>query len=266
MSFPALLVRCPSCRSGTLAPDGPAKAVCGHCGGAFPVGDGFLDLLPPPETRPSFAQRAMEWPPLIGIYESRFWRRSPLFGLGFGIDFDGEQALVLRSLALRPGARVLDLACGPGIYTRPIARAIAPGTVIGLDLSGPMLRYATARAQRESIDNIVWVRASAFDLPLPDGAVDGVCCCAALHLFPDLPAALAEIFRVLKPGGRFAFGMARRLDGALGEIEDLTTAWSGLRARGRDDLLALFDRVGFRDARIDHARRIWQIGSAVRPD
>jgi hypothetical protein len=76
---------------------------------------------------------------------------------------------------------------------------------------------------------------------------------------------LSEILRVLKPGGRFACGMSRRLDGLLGDIEMMMTTWSGLTARGSDELRSLLDGAGFGNVKIHHSRRIWQIASAVRP-
>ncbi|GAA4870432.1 class I SAM-dependent methyltransferase [Actinomycetospora straminea] len=108
---------------------------------------------------------------------------------------------VARRLDLVGGETVLDLACGPGTLTRHLADAVgADGLVVGADLSPPMLRRA-ARAVRAA--NTVFVRADAMALPLRDGAVEAVCCSLCLQLVPDLDTALAQIRRVLAPGGRF---------------------------------------------------------------
>ena len=262
--LPADLILCPSCHQGRLAEDG-GKAVCAKCSATFPLANGVVDLLPPPTKKPGYAQRTMEWPWLVRVYESRWWRRSPLIAATLGCSFEEEQAHVLRSLALKPGGRALDLACGPGIYTRPLARAASGGIVVGLDISWPMLSYATARAREEGLENILWMRASAFEIPIADACLDGVCCCGALHLFSDLSRVLSEIRRVLKPGGRFACGMSRRLDGVLGDIEMATTTWSGLTARSSDELRALLEGAGLTRVEIHHSKRIWQIASAVRP-
>ncbi len=262
--MPSDLFRCPSCRQGFVSPQEDRSVRCGHCQATFPA-DGVIDLLPPPVKKPAYAQRTMEWPWLVRIYESRWFRRSRLAAAACGCTFEEEQALILRSLALRPDARILDLACGPGIHTRPIARAVPGGIVLGLDISWPMLSYATARAREESLDNIVWLRASALEIPIADASIDGVCCCGALHLFSDLPRVLSEILRVLKPGGRFACGMSRRPDGWLGDVEMLMTTWIGVTARASDELRSLLAGAGFHDVQIHHSRRMWQIASAVRP-
>jgi SAM-dependent methyltransferase len=265
MRLPANLLHCPACRTGFLAIHEDQQAHCGACRAAFPAVDGVIDLLPPATQKPGYAQRTMEWPWLVRMYESRWWRRNPVFAAGFGCSFEEEQAHILRSLALRTDARVLDLACGPGIYTRPIARAVPEGTALGLDISWPMLSYATARAREESVDNIVWLRASAFEIPIAGASLDAVSCCGALHLFADLSRVLSEIRRVLKPGGRFACGMSRRLDGRLGDLEMMTTTWSGLTARSSDELRSLLEGAGFGNAQILHSKRFWQIASAARP-
>ena len=111
----------------------------------------------------------------------------------------------------------------------------------------------------------MWLRASAFEIPIADESLDGVSCCGAMHLFADLSRVLSEILRVLKPGGRFACGMSRRLDGLLGDIEMMTTTWSGLSARSSDELVSLLEGVGFANVEIHHSQRIWQIASAARP-
>jgi len=101
----------------------------------------------------------------------------------------------VRALALPPGSTVLDLACGTGDLCRELAaNGLAP---IGADLSFGMLAAARTDAPL--------VHADALRLPLPDGVVDGVTCGFALRNFVDLPAFLAEVARVLRPGGRIAF-------------------------------------------------------------
>lgn len=264
MKQTSALIRCPACRRGFLSIGEGVSARCAECRKEFPVADGMIDLLPAVKQTPHFAQRAMEWPPLVRIYESRLWRRSPFLAVPFGFSFEKEQEYVLRALDLQPDARVLDLACGPGIYTRPIARAVTRGVTIGLDLSLPMLSYATARAHDEGVGNIIWLRASAMEIPLADAALDCVNCCGALHLFPDVPRVLAEVARVLKPGGRFTCGTTRRLDGMSGSVETRMTAWSGVTYRSSEELKSLLEGAGFGNVEVFHAKRIWQIASAVR--
>jgi SAM-dependent methyltransferase len=160
-------VRCPACAGGFLTVASPAEAAVGGaaCGASYPVEDGVIDLLPGDVARRSVAQMVMEAEPIVRIYESRLWRRGPHVSLVLGISVEREQELILGVAELTGAETVLDLACGPGIYTRPFARALPAGTVLGLDLSLPMLRYANRRAREEAVDNILLIHGTALDLP-----------------------------------------------------------------------------------------------------
>jgi demethylmenaquinone methyltransferase / 2-methoxy-6-polyprenyl-1,4-benzoquinol methylase len=100
----------------------------------------------------------------------------------------------VRDLALPPGSRVLDLAAGTGDLCRDLT--VAGHRPIGVDLSFGMLAAARTSAPL--------VHADALRLPVPDGAADGVTCGFALRNFVDLGAFLAEVGRVVRPGGRIA--------------------------------------------------------------
>lgn len=67
-----------------------------------------------------------------------------------------------------------------------------------------MLRRASNYAERADLDNVSFARMAAGDLRFADDTFDGVACCWVIHLFPDVAAALAEMRRVLRPGGRVA--------------------------------------------------------------
>jgi arsenite methyltransferase len=105
-------------------------------------------------------------------------------------------------LNIPPGGVALDVGSGPGSVTASLARAAAPGGLaLGVDISEPML----ARAVRaEAGPEVGFLRADAQRLPLRDETVDAVVSIAVLQLIPDPAAALAEIARVLRPGGRLA--------------------------------------------------------------
>lgn len=109
------------------------------------------------------------------------------------------------------GERVLDLACGSGAVTRAIAPSVAPGgSVAAVDLSPAMLDVARARGVEGGA--VEWHQASAEQLPLPDANVDLVTCQQGLQFFPDRAAAVAEVVRVLRPGGRVALSVWCGLD------------------------------------------------------
>ena len=126
--------------------------------------------------------------------------------------YDNAQALSRRLLTamqqptewlnIPPGGIALDVGCGPGSVTASLGRAAGPdGLALGVDISEPML----ARAVRaEAGPQIGFLRADAQRLPLRDETVDAVVSIAVLQLVPDPAAALAEMARVLRPGGRLA--------------------------------------------------------------
>jgi demethylmenaquinone methyltransferase/2-methoxy-6-polyprenyl-1,4-benzoquinol methylase len=102
--------------------------------------------------------------------------------------------VTVRSLALRPGSRVLDLACGTGDLCRELTGAgLAP---VGVDLSFGMLAAARTTAPL--------VQGDALRLPVRDGSSDGVTCGFALRNLVSLPPFLAELARLVRPGGRIA--------------------------------------------------------------
>lgn len=94
---------------------------------------------------------------------------------------------------------VLDLGCGPGISARAFRAVARDDVIIGLDLSARMLRHAV---KDDAAREIVWTRGDAHALPLADASVDVVTGHSFLYLLPDRDRALAEIARVLRPGGR----------------------------------------------------------------
>lgn len=104
---------------------------------------------------------------------------------------------------LRPGERVLDLGSGGGIDVLLSARRVGPtGHTYGLDMTEEMLDLARANAAKAGATDVEFVRGRIEDVPLPDGAVDVVISNCVINLSTDKPAVLAEMFRVLTPGGR----------------------------------------------------------------
>jgi ubiquinone/menaquinone biosynthesis C-methylase UbiE len=119
-------------------------------------------------------------------------------------------AEVLVELArLQPGERVLDAACGTGIVARAaISRVGAAGEVTGVDLNPGMLEVAHAVAG-EPGQSIDWRQGNLETLPFADGAFDVALCQQGLQFCPDKAAAVSELHRVLRQGGRLAMSVWR---------------------------------------------------------
>jgi ubiquinone/menaquinone biosynthesis C-methylase UbiE len=134
------------------------------------------------------------WDKAAAYYE-RYWARQ----------LEPAQALMLTLAALRPGERVLDVACGTGLIAFPAAHAVGPGgAVVGTDISEQMVTTLRALAARRNAVNLTAERMDAEDLRLPDATFDVTLCALGLMYFPDPRAAVQEMIRVLRPGGRIA--------------------------------------------------------------
>jgi len=112
---------------------------------------------------------------------------------------------LVERAALRPGERVLDVACGTGIVAKLAATRVGPGSVVGIDINPGML--AVASAADPDAQSVEWVEASAEALPLVDGSFDVALCQMGLQFFPDRPAALREVGRVLAADGRLLINL-----------------------------------------------------------
>lgn len=105
--------------------------------------------------------------------------------------------------ALRPGERVLDLGSGGGIDVLLSARRVGEtGFAYGVDMTDEMLDLARANAAKAGAINVEFLKGTIEDVPLPDGSVDVVISNCVINLSIDKPKVLAEMYRVLTPGGR----------------------------------------------------------------
>ena len=111
---------------------------------------------------------------------------------------DFQDANVIRWARIGPGDRVLDVGCGTGIHTLAIATQTG-ATVYGLEPAAEMLGKAVAKPAAGRVN---WAQGRAEQLPFPDGAFDVVTLMMVIHHVVDRPAAVRELYRVLRPGGR----------------------------------------------------------------
>ena len=109
---------------------------------------------------------------------------------------------VLDWVGIQAGERVLEVGPGPGAFTLQAARRVEPGgSVVAMDIQPEMIRAVEAKAREASLSNVETYVASAYELPLADASVDRAFLVTVLPEIPDRHSALAELFRVLKPGG-----------------------------------------------------------------
>jgi ubiquinone/menaquinone biosynthesis C-methylase UbiE len=110
--------------------------------------------------------------------------------------------VIVRNLELQPGMKVLDIGCGPGRLTVPIARQIGPqGEVVAVDIQAGMLRRAQERAQAAKLANIRFLQGGAGEGKLEQGQYDRALLVTVLGEIQDRERALKEVFEALKPGG-----------------------------------------------------------------
>lgn len=100
---------------------------------------------------------------------------------------------------LKPGMRVLDCGCGPGSITLGLAKLVAPGETVGIDIGAPVIDMARNLAAGE--ENVSFQEASIYEIPFPDSHFDAVFVHKVLEHLAEPHSAMREVFRVMKPGG-----------------------------------------------------------------
>jgi ubiquinone/menaquinone biosynthesis C-methylase UbiE len=126
--------------------------------------------------------------------------------------------------ALRPGLDLLDVGCGPGTITSDLARLVAPGRVVGIDRAPEVLAQASAHAGGQGVSIELRV-GDAYALPLPDASFDVVHAHQLLQHLSDPVRALAEMRRVLRPGGVLAVRDCDYSCFAWAPLTPLLTRW-----------------------------------------
>jgi ubiquinone/menaquinone biosynthesis C-methylase UbiE len=108
-------------------------------------------------------------------------------------------------LNLQSGAKVLDVCCGTGASAIPAAIQVGTtGSVLAIDIAESLLNLGRQKAQQQNLSNIEFRCSDFRTLGLPDGSFDAIVCVFGIFFVPDMEGALAELWRLLKPGGKLA--------------------------------------------------------------
>jgi ubiquinone/menaquinone biosynthesis C-methylase UbiE len=198
--------------------------------------------------------------PSRGFFDA--WSRVYDFPLVQRATYRPVHDAVLRALATEPCTRVLDVGCGTGRLAARLGELSSVRSIVGLDFSAGMLEQA--RARLASADATALVRGDATRLPFADAAFDAAVSTEAFHWFPDQDAALAEIRRVLRPGGRLLLALVSP------PFEFIADAFEvGMRMVGQPlswttpaRLAAQVARAGFR---VERQRRVFRIPGFLLP-
>jgi ubiquinone/menaquinone biosynthesis C-methylase UbiE len=176
-----------------------------------------------------------------------------------------EEAAAFLLPELRPGMRLLDVGCGPGSITRGLAERLAPGEVVGLDLSRETLAAARQDAAARGLENLRYEEGSVYQLPFPDASFDVAYAHQVFQHLREPGAALREMLRVVRPDGLVA---VRDVDWGTASywpadpwidrfVEVHLRTWSrnGGEPRMGRQLPALFNAAGVTDLRVTAA--VW---------
>lgn len=133
----------------------------------------------------------------------------------------------LDELKIRKGEYILDLGCGRGIDTISAARLAGKGgAAVGLDLTDAMIAKAKENAANENVNNALFVKGEIEELPFPDEYFNGVTSNCVINHARDKVKVYQEIFRVMKPGGRFVVSDAVSKEPLPSEVKNDPEAWA----------------------------------------
>src|SRR5687767_7021510 len=154
---------------------------------------------------------------------------------------------------LHPGEVVLDLGSGGGIDVLLSARRVGPtGKAYGLDMTDDMLALARSNAAEAGVANVEFLKGQIEAIPLPDASVDVIISNCVINLSGDKRRVLAEAFRVLKPGGRFAVSDVVVRGDVPDAVRRNMELWMGCvaGALGDEEFLGLLRDAGFENPSI----------------
>jgi SAM-dependent methyltransferase len=218
-------------RYGRAAQEVRTGAKAGCCGS----GDGCGDSI----TRDLYAAEETRWLPAEALLGS----------LGCG----NPTALA----ELKEGETVLDLGSGGGIDVLLSARRVGPsGKAFGLDMTDEMLALARENQTRAGVENVEFLKGQIERIPLPDNSVDVIISNCVINLSADKDRVIAEAFRVLKPGGRFAVSDVVTCGPLPQAAQESMALWTGCVAGALDqeEYVAKLKGAGFAEASVEPTR------------
>ena len=167
--------------------------------------------------------------------------------------------MTLQALGPQAGDRILDVGCGTGLVLRQVQGEVDRASLHGSDLSPAMLQVAGERLE----GRVRLLQARAEVLPYADESFDAVISSSVLHYVPEPEAALGEVRRVLRPGGRLVLTDWSR-DYLAMKILDAWLRWrdpAHVRTHSRASVVAMLEEVGLRPLSVDEGRAppLWGI-------
>jgi arsenite methyltransferase len=192
-------------------------------------------------------------PITINLYDQRQTEGLPAEALLASLGCGNPTALA----RLNPGEVVLDLGSGGGIDVFLSAKRVGPtGKAYGLDMTDEMLALARENQRKAGVENVEFLKGEIEKIPLPDSSVDVIISNCVINLSADKDRVLAEAFRVLRPGGRFAVSDVVVRGEIPPEIRRHVELWVGCLAGALDesDYITRLRRAGFEDISIEPTR------------
>jgi len=193
----------------------------------------------------SSASSRAECDPIVsGLYDASEMATLPDTAVAASLGCGNPTALA----ELKPGEIVLDLGSGGGIDVLLSARRVGPtGKAYGLDMTDEMLALARENQRKAGATNVEFLRGEMENIPLPDGSVDVIISNCVINLSGDKDRVLAEAFRVLRPGGRFAVSDVVVRGNMPTEIRRNIELWNGCVAGALEEseYRAKLDKAGF---------------------
>jgi ubiquinone/menaquinone biosynthesis C-methylase UbiE len=229
---------------------------------------GYIDLLGGTELESTGTTQDLMTTSLVPRIYERYWRPALARAIkgATGPSMQEEVRIARLLMGLGRGDTVLDIACGPGNFSRRFAEIVGPeGLVVGIDASQTMLARGAADLARSGGDNLALVRGDATKLPFKDGSFDATCCFAALHLFADPFGALDEMRRVLGPSGRIALMTSVRRQLAPSPLKPLVERASGMRVFESDEIVRALEERGFTGVHQRLAGMVQFVGGRLAP-